>query len=273
MKLKNTFKIFLGACMLLLAGCSMQVPSIFEEKDGGPDRHVDLSRIPDATPKKEPLSRYGNMDSYVVLGKRYHVMSSADGFVERGIASWYGNKFHGRPTSSQEPYDMFRMTAAHKSLPLPTYVEVRNLENGRKVIVKVNDRGPFHQNRIIDLSYVAAAKLGITAKGTGLVEIRAINPDKPRQMVAQASNSQPVTGVKPNLYIQAGAFQNKDNALRMKSKLQSSLDNPIRIKAINNAGSVFYRVQVGPLAGVQLADNVGLKLETMGIMNIKTVID
>ncbi len=274
MKLKITFTFFLGTC-LLLAGCSMQVPSIFEEKDGGPDRHVDLSRIPDATPKKEPLSRYGNMDSYVVLGKRYHVMSSAsaDGFVERGIASWYGNKFHGRPTSSQEPYDMFRMTAAHKSLPLPTYVEVRNLENGRKVIVKVNDRGPFHQNRIIDLSYVAAAKLGITAKGTGLVEIRAINPDKPRQTLAQANNSSPVAGAKPNLYIQAGAFKNKDNALRMKSKLQSSLDNPIRIMQINNAGNTLYRVQVGPLAGVQLADNVGLKLETMGIINIKTVID
>ena len=271
MKSKLIFKTLTFASLLILAGCSSY--SVFEEKDGGPDRHVNLKSIPNATPKYEPRSRYGNPSSYEVFGKRYYTMASADGFSERGIASWYGNKFHGRRTSSGETYDMFAMTAAHKSLPLPTYVEVTNLENGRKVIVKVNDRGPFHANRIIDLSYVAAAKLGITAKGTGLVEIRAIDPRRPNQPSKTRVADSGSQAFKPGLFIQAGAFKNKDNAVRMKSRLQASLNNPIRITELSTAGDVFYRVQVGPLAQVQVADTISLQLENMGIMNIKTVIE
>ena len=134
-------------------------------------------------PKVESKSKYGNPKSYVVFGKRYYVKDSAKGYVEQGIASWYGTKFHGRRTSSGETYDMYAMTAAHKTLPLPTYARVTNLENGRSVMVKVNDRGPFHQNRIIDLSYSAATRLGIVKTGTGRVEVEAIDP---RNYVRQA---------------------------------------------------------------------------------------
>ncbi len=142
---------------------------------GGRVRQLDPDNIADAVPDDEPLSAYGNPDSYVVDGKRYYTLRTAQGFAERGIASWYGNPFHGQRTSSGETYDMYRMTAAHKQLPLPTYVQVRNLDNGRTATVKINDRGPFKDNRVIDLSYAAALKLGVVAKGTAFVEIRALD--------------------------------------------------------------------------------------------------
>ncbi len=157
---------------LLLAGCT-STPS----RDGAP-RQVpsNLANIPDAVPKWEPRSKYGNPDWYEVFGQRYYVMERADGYSERGIASWYGTQFHGKRTSSGEPYDMMAMTAAHKTLPLPTYVRVTNLDNGRSAVVKVNDRGPFKEGRIIDLSYAAATKLGVAGPGTARVEVVAISP-------------------------------------------------------------------------------------------------
>ena len=148
------------------------------DADGPPDASSVPPVPPDAVPRVEPRSRYGNPSSYVVFGRRYHVMNSAHDYVERGIASWYGRKFHGRRTSSGEPYDMHAMTAAHKSLPLPSYVRVTNLKNGRSTVVRVNDRGPFHENRIIDLSYAAARKLDILGEGTGMVEVRALTPGR-----------------------------------------------------------------------------------------------
>ncbi len=273
LRLLPALLMFLAA----LSGCSISRYDIFEEKDSGPDRHVDVSSIPNAVPRHEPRSRYGNMSSYEVFGKRYYTLNSSQGYQERGIASWYGNKFHGRKTSSGEKYDMYDMTAAHKTLPLPTYVEVTNLENGRNIIVKVNDRGPFHQNRLIDLSYVAAKKLGITSKGTGLVEVRAINPSEPYQAPALAKTSPAVinntTTYHPGLFIQAGAFTNRDNALRLKSRLSSDLNHSVRISEAFTKGQTFYRVQVGPLVEVQIADQVSVQLENLGIFNIKTVID
>ena len=143
--------------------------------DGPPLQVIDFDKIPDAVPRREPRSRYGN-NPYKVLGKRYIPMKSARGFKQKGVASWYGKKFHGRRTSSGEIYDMFKMTAAHPTLPLPTYVRVTNLDTKKRIIVKVNDRGPFLHGRIIDLSYAAAHKLGIARKGTGRVRIKAITP-------------------------------------------------------------------------------------------------
>ena len=137
--------VLFGLSLALLSGCGTRVSV---ERDGPGSR--DVSQVPNAVPRVEPLSRGGNPESYVVFGKRYYPMKSSLGYVERGIASWYGSKFHGRNTSNGEVYDMYRMTAAHKTLPLPTFVEVTNLENGRQVILRVNDRGPFHSNRIID---------------------------------------------------------------------------------------------------------------------------
>lgn len=160
------------AAMLALAGCS-SLPS----GDGGPTGpHPDLAEIPDAVPQTLPRSSRGNPASYSVFGKTYYVRDSASGYIATGIASWYGRKFQGRPTSSGEPYDMYAMTAAHKTLPIPTFVRVTNLRNNRQVVVKINDRGPFHDGRIIDLSYAAAWKLGIVNHGSAPVRVEAIVP-------------------------------------------------------------------------------------------------
>lgn len=149
---------------------------VVAKADGPPEVDQDVTHIPNALPKLEPVSKYGNPPIYTALGNKYKVMKSSDGYEAEGTASWYGRKFHGNRTSSGEPYDMFAMTAAHKSLPLPTYATVKNLDNGREVIVKINDRGPFAHNRLIDLSYAAAKKLGIHTAGTGRVRITAIDP-------------------------------------------------------------------------------------------------
>ena len=156
------------------------------EQDSSP-KHVPIDpwKVPEPRVKSEAKSRYGNPESYVVFGKRYHVLDSAKGYKERGIASWYGTKFHGRRTSSGEPYDMFAISAAHKSLPIPSYVRVRNLENGRSLIVRVNDRGPFHPGRIIDLSYTAAVRLGVYAKGSAKVEVEAVTPGQEQALAPE----------------------------------------------------------------------------------------
>src|SRR3990167_694421 len=170
--LSKSCNIFiLSMFALFLAGCFSKAV----KKDGPPNFYVDTSKIPDAIPKQERLANYGNMSVYYVFGKRYHTMKSSRNYDETGTASWYGTKFDARRTSSGERYNMLAMTAAHKTLPLPTYVEVTNLENHRKIIVKVNDRGPFAENRIIDLSYVAARKLGMAGRGTAKVRVRAID--------------------------------------------------------------------------------------------------
>lgn len=157
-------------CFLLLTSCSHVA-----RKDGPPNFYVDETKIHNAIPKFEPLAKFGNMPSYRVFGKRYYTMRTAKHYEAVGIASWYGTMFHARRTSSGERYNMLSMTAAHKTLPLPTYVEVTNLKNHRKIIVKVNDRGPFESNRLIDLSYVAAKKLGMIGRGTAWVKVKSIN--------------------------------------------------------------------------------------------------
>jgi len=184
MPMHNTWKsraVFLSILILLLSGCATKRTI----KRDGPPKHIPphLLKTPDAVPKIEPLSRYGNRfgkngrsNTYVALNKRYHVLPTSRGYKARGHASWYGTQFHGRRTSSGEPYNMFAMTAAHPTLPLPTYAKVTNLLNGKSVVVKITDRGPFHPNRLIDLSYVAAAKLGILGRGTGYVEVVSIDP-------------------------------------------------------------------------------------------------
>jgi rare lipoprotein A len=250
-----------------LAGCSSH--KVFEPSDNAPVKPRDVSGVPNAVPKQEPLSRYGNPESYVVFGERYYTLPTSRGYRERGNASWYGTKFHGKRTSSGEPYDLYAMTAAHKTLPLPTYVEVTNLDNGRSVIVKVNDRGPFHEGRIIDLSYTAAARLGILDKGTGRVEVRAIDPLAPEQVPAdtpvlvqqdssaQTSNSQ--------LFLQVGAFQNRDNAERLRSNIQAQKVGSVRIVETGTDAGTFYKVQVGPLNDTGEADRVAQALRPLGV--------
>jgi len=263
----------------LLAGCTSglsTIPGLPEAGDSAPGRRLDPNDIADAVPKAEPRSRYGNPGSYVVRGKRYRVMNSGWGYSERGIASWYGTKFHGRRTSSGETYDMYQMTAAHKSLPLPTYVRVSNLSNGRSTTVKVNDRGPFHENRIIDLSYAAATKLGILGKGTGLVQVESIDPGQPapKQPPSAIPPPQRMTeSTSPDLFVQTGAFSSRFNADRERERIVQSLQQSVRIQQASRDGQSVYRVQIGPLVSVEQVDALSGKLYRIGITNPHVVID
>ena len=246
-----------------------------------PPPKFDPQRIADAVPSDEPLSRYGNPDSYVVLGKRYYTLNTARGFAERGIASWYGDPFHGRRTSSGEVYDMYRMTAAHKQLPLPTYVEVRNHDNGRSTTVKVNDRGPFKDNRVIDLSYAAALKLGVVAGGTAFVEIRALDangqPSSPPAPAVAAGAAAGIAPAKPlttrlppvtaqsGMYLQVGAYAERRNAQKISDQLGRVVTSGVEIREIKSNNKVFYRVQIGPLPSTEVADQVVAALAKLGI--------
>ncbi|GJM04656.1 MAG: hypothetical protein DHS20C09_06470 [marine bacterium B5-7] len=249
--------------IMLLSACG-GVNVAPSSSDKAPSKQVDVSSIPNAVPKDEPRSRYGNPKSYVVFDKRYYVMESNKGFVEKGIASWYGTKFHGRRTSSGETYDMYAMTAAHKNLPLPTYVEVTNLKNGKQIIVKVNDRGPFHENRIIDLSYTAAIKLDIIKNGTGLVEIRAVGPGQTVSIDSAEGApvvSTPALKSEDGFYIQVGSFSNLINAESLKQKLAPIGENKINISQVVVSGNTLYRVRIGPLTDIDQADSIVSSLE------------
>jgi rare lipoprotein A len=200
-------------------------------------------------PKNEPLSRYGNPDSYHVDGQTYSVMTSATGYRTRGLASWYGTKFHKKRTSSGEDYNMYALTAAHKTLPLPTYVKIKNLENGRMAVVKVNDRGPFHQGRVIDLSYAAAAKLGLFPKGTAQVEIEALTTPHGKQ------------GQVPHYYLQAGAFSSAQLAESLRLRLARVTPSPVFVEQADRR----YLVRVGPFATKAMSDGLKRVLARNGV--------
>lgn len=196
-------------------------------------------------------------------------MKSNKNYHKRGIASWYGKKFHGRTTSSGEKYNMYGMTAAHKNLPLPSYVRVTNLKNKRSIIVRVNDRGPFHANRIIDLSYAAAKKLNIIATGTGIVEVEVIDPLKFKNRYNSA-RKKPITIRKLSrnkndyiMYLQVGAFVSNTNAQQLLNKLTYKFNN-VRINSDISAKQRIYRVQIGPIYSVTEADRLALKVKNMG---------
>jgi len=255
------------------AGCSTTTPLI-EPQDAAPANPIDVSSVPDAVPRAEPRSRYGNPESYMVYGKRYYTLPTSKGYHERGMASWYGTKFHGKRTSSGEPYDLYGMTAAHKTLPLPTYVEVTNLDNGRSVIVKVNDRGPFHDDRIIDLSYTAAAKLGILGHGTGRVEVKAIDTETgdTLQLAAAAPEVPATVTAAQTLYLQVGAFSSQLNAERLRNEILEQQIAEVRIVETSSSAGTFYKVQVGPLSDTSEADRVARELKPLGINESRSIV-
>jgi len=246
---------------LLLTACATQ--------DGPPDYYVDASNIPNAVPKVLPRSPYGNPSSYEVNGQWYHLRNSCYGYHERGIASWYGTKFNGERTSDGERYDMLGMTAASKVLPIPCFVRVTNLENGKTIIVKVNDRGPFAPNRIIDLSYAAAKKIGMTAKGTALVQVTSIDP----RTYHAANSLSPVPMIKhPELYLQIGAFRDEQNAERLENNLKQFTSRSVLIEKGWSNGLPIYRVQVGPLKSVDETDYLKNLFESEKLGEAVTVI-
>ena len=241
-----------------------------DNSDSVPGTVPDVSKLVEPVPKVEPRSLYGNKSPYTVLGKTYRVLPSARGYDERGIASFYGNKFHGYKTSSLETYDMYAFSAASTTLPLPSYARVTNLENGKSVIVRVNDRGPFHANRLIDLSYAAAVKIGIWPKGTGLVEVRGIDPGNPAQ---ELPSPRVVRAGHPGIYLQVGAFSDTDNAERLAQRLRQAKLGDVQILDAQVNGRHVHRVRVGPLADVEQADQVSARIEAMGLPSPQVAVD
>lgn len=282
----KTSYLILVAILFLQACSSSSRPSPSSSsryevrQDYGPAKSVDVSHVKNAIPKVEPKSRYGNPKEYKVLGKWYQVRKSSKGYTEKGLASWYGNKFHGHRTSNGETYDMYAMTAAHKTLPLPTYVRVTHLDNGRSVIVKVNDRGPFHKGRIIDLSYSAAKKLGITATGTAKVKVVAIDPKvyqqnhpyqpKIKRTAALVTKSERLA--KSKLYLQVGAFSNKKNAVQLQKRL-IRIFSAKQVHAEFTADEKMYRLRIGPLLSNAHAEKVSALLMNKGISTKKIILD
>lgn len=212
-------------------------------KDGTPAFRADMLSIADAVPRPEPVTAAGNKSPYTVLGNTYRITAVAPGHRERGYGSWYGTKFHGQNTSNGEPYDVYSMTAAHKTLPIPSYVRVTNLENGRRIVVRVNDRGPFHDGRVIDLSYAAAYRLGYADRGTALVELEVLDPNAPEWVARRSAAPSPAAGSERKTYLQAGAFRSVESARNLQQALVPLLAQNVSIHA--NEG--WYRVRVGPL--------------------------
>ena len=260
MRLKN---LAILALMVMLAGCS--TPSRYSiEQDIAPDVELDVSKLPDPVPVYEPKSRGGNKSPYEVWGKTYHVLPTAEGYQEKGRASWYGAKFHGHRTSNGETYNMYEMSAAHKSLPLPSYAKVTNLDNGRSVIVRVNDRGPFHEGRIIDLSYAAAKKLGYYSKGTASVEVEAIVV---AQNTKSANSITPVVKDRSEAltagyayFIQVGAFSTAPAAEQLKNRVDAVFVTSSKSTAFvtnsKDTAKVFHRVRMGPYYDLQQAEQL-----------------
>jgi rare lipoprotein A len=264
------------------------------------DRPPPSNSVPDMVPRSEPRSRSGNPPFYDVMGKRYFVLSSSVGYVERGVASWYGPGFHKVRTSTGETYDMYAMTAAHKTLPLPAYVRVTNLQNGRSIVVRVNDRGPFVGNRIIDLSYTAASKLDMLRNGTAMVEVRNLEPSSGEVPLAAPLTTTPITAgvgaptsgdlpphglvsdpaagattvpVPRALFIQAGAFSDPKNAERLTEKLRGGGYGKVFVRDNEIAGRRMYRVRIGPVANVAEFDRIVAALERVGVNDAHLALD
>lgn len=230
-------------------------PGAYYLDDGpGANPPANLDSIPDAVPKNEPLHRGANRP-YTVFGKTYVPNVSSEPFRQQGVASWYGRRFHGNPTSIGEPYDMYGMTAAHPTLPLPSYVRVTNPANGRSVVLRVNDRGPFHADRIIDLSYAAAHRLDIARKGSGMVIVERVFAGEPMPPVPAAASAptpaptdiavSPIVPQAEGYYLQLGAFSSRDNAENFRLRMLRELDwNKEPIQLIHS--EPWFRVRMGP---------------------------
>lgn len=244
---RTPIAVALLSVVLGLSGCA----------NGPSDDYSNTNHSEHLVPRDEPLSSYGNPKHYVVAGKHYHVLKSAQNYNKVGIASWYGNKFHGHLTSSRERYDMFGMSAASRDLPLPTYVRVTNLDNGHSVVVRVNDRGPFKSNRLIDVSYSAAKKLGLVGPGTGKVRVTALNVGQPKSLDSLAMRQ----------VLQVGAFAERDNAHRYSHQITRLTQSPVKVREIMAANKPVFRVEVGPFSDQESLDNTQKTLESHGVRN------
>ena len=258
----------LSSSVLLLAACqSASVPPSSSapvanagrysiSQDRAPSQPLDLSQVREVIPVPLNRTMAGNRSPYTVNGRSYRVMQTEEGFQQTGLASWYGEKFHGHQTSNGEIFDMYQVSAAHTGLPIPSFLRVTNLENQRSIVVRVNDRGPFHNDRIIDLSYAAAYKLGFANQGTALVHLEAIVPSQ-NVILAANTATNPATTVTASSaaavgdrYLQAGAFSDLRAAQRLSDRLRDLTSRPVFIRSIQAADTnqQLHRVRVGPIS-------------------------
>ena len=255
-------RLAIPALALLAAACAHE-PQRPESPAPAPERGGP------GTGHEEPRARLGNPPFYEVAGKRYVVLASAAGFVERGVASWYGPTFHGGRTATGETYDMNAMTGAHPTLPLPTWVRVTNLQNGKSVVVRLNDRGPFSNNRIIDLSHAAAEQLDMIRAGTAMVEVRSLAGGN--AVTAAAPVAQPA--VAPRFFAQAGAFAEEGNARRLADRLRDARVGTVMISETWVDGRRLFRVRVGPVIGVGDFDALIERLRQAGVESARLALD
>jgi rare lipoprotein A len=288
----NWIPAFAGMTIIaLLAGCATAPPSApipggppapdpsafgkYYKDDGPPEKVPDnLAEIPDAVPRDEPFHKYANRP-YTVFGQTYAPVVNKQPTKERGMASWYGRKFHGQKTASGEPYDMFAMTAAHKTLPIPSYARVTNVKNGLSVVVRINDRGPFHSNRIIDLSYAAATRIGIAAAGSGMVTVERLLAGPESEQVAAAAVPPPATPASvetavvasepAGVWLQLGAFSSAESAQSFRDHATRELAwvaEPIQIQQRDG----LHRVRLGPYRNRDEANAVAEKVrQALGV--------
>ena len=268
---KTLLNRFLRVVICLIASITLSSCGLFHSdktvKDSAPTYQVNPDEILDATPRVDKVTRAGNKNPYTVLGKTYHLLPTSEGYKEKGVASWYGKKFHGRPTANGEPYNLYGMTAAHKTLPIPAYVKVTNLNNNRTAVVRVNDRGPFHSDRIIDLSYAAAVKLGFAEHGTAPVFVEVITPKKivsPAAKPIQSFESNiSETAASERYFLQVGAFKNLASANNLRADLVSKTGRGVLVKP--NEQQDIYRVQLGPLTSLSQVEQVSQELKALNI--------
>jgi peptidoglycan lytic transglycosylase len=255
---------------LLLAACASApekaaVPPAPEKKPGayykddgpGAKPPANLEAIADATPRVEPLNRFANRP-YQALGKDYVPLASVQPFRQRGMASWYGKRFHGQKTASGEPYDMYAMTAAHPVLPIPSYARVTNVRNGKSVVVRINDRGPFHGGRVIDLSYAAAYRLGYIQAGSAEVEVEAIVPGQAVPVAARLEEKTPAA--EPGIFVQVGAFSERENAESLRAQLVEKLADLAKAELLLSGN--LWRLQVGPYPSRDAARSIAERIES-----------
>ena len=233
------------------------VPSRYQQaSDSAPPRSISPADVADAVPRPDPILSVGNISPYTVNGVTYRILDNHKGYQVRGTASWYGAKFHGHETSNGEIYDLYQASAAHKTLPIPCYVRVTNLANGKSIVVRVNDRGPFHSDRVIDLSYGAAVKLGYMEAGTAQVEVQVID------VVGVDDRRGTVAG--DYRYLQLGAYSSENSARRLQDSLQALLAPPVFVSQVQSGESLLFRVRIGPMSGAQEIETVQGQLRMAG---------
>lgn len=241
------------ATLILLSACS-SLPGgqgARPAQDGPPPYREGMDQIPDAIPSFEPVTVAGNKSPYTIDGRRYKVQSVPYGYRQTGLASWYGTRFHGERTANGEEYDVYGMTAAHRSLPIPCFLRVTNLENGRSVVVRVNDRGPFDDDLMVDLSYAAAWRLGYAEQGTARVEIELLDPGAPEWVEARAAAQSTDSGA-TRMWLQTGAFSTLERAQRVQAQLEELTDEAVVISTVSIDQLTLYRVRIGPISDPQV---------------------